>query len=273
MLAIKLLFSFLLVTQVYAEEDSASEPMFDWSKHQGEKEVDHPLSEKGLIRITKDKTYVYKTEVSDQKKAMSVKIGFLDPTELENPEQAGQRGATFEENYNETSNPAVLIDYEYQLMQNALGKFGVKAGSGVFVAQGNGHFVTDTNANNPNYDGPREVFTFIAFPTSIGAVYRAQFWHKQLLVPYGEGGGTMFGFTELRDDDKGPKFGGALAAYFAGGIAFNLTYFDTVSLIQLDRDYGINAVYLTAEYRSIIGLSDKYDFTSDFINGGFTLEF
>lgn len=250
---------------------SSGEKVFDWKGREGQTQVPHPFAEKGLIRITKDKTYIYKVEETEQRRGAQIRIGMFEPTELQNPDREGEVGATFAENYESASNPAVLFDYEWQLWGSPIGKFGLKAGSGIYVAQGHGHF--DSAAAENSGREPRENFTFLGFPTSFAGVYHAQFWHKQLFIPYAEGGLTAWGFTEIRDDDKGPKFGGALAGFGAGGLAFNLTYFDTLSMLALDREYGINAVYLTVEYRSMVALSQKFDFSGEFINGGFFMEF
>lgn len=250
----------------YRPSASSGEKIFDWSKHQGEREVPHPFREKGLIRITRDKDYIYKVDESDQKRAFDFKAGMFDPQNLANPET----GVTFEENYQQTQNPAFMINYEWQLWHSPVGKWGIRAGTGAFVAQGNGHFAS--NSANAGLI-PREVFTFILVPLNVGAVYRLQIWHRQMLVPYAEGGGTLFGFAETRDDDKPPKFGGSTGAYFAGGVALNLTYFDALSRIQLDREYGINAVFLTAEYRHVESIQKSYDFTSDLVNAGFLMEY
>ncbi len=248
---------------------ASGKKIFDWSKHQGQREVPHPFAEKGLTRITKEGEYLYKVDESNQHRAAAFRIGIFNPTNLENPDQAGQVGATFEENYDQTNNPAIMFDYEWQLWRTAIGKWSLKAGTGIYVAQGNGHFVSQVNQGLT----PREIFTFWAMPNSVGGVYRAQFFDKQLFVPYGEGGAIAFAFGEFRDDDKPPKWGGAFAAYFAGGLAFNLSYFDALARAQLDREYGINRVYLTAEYRQIISITQTYDFTSSLINGGFLMEF
>jgi hypothetical protein len=248
---------------------SSGEPIFDWSKHRGEKEVAHPFAEKGLIRIKKDGTYIYKTEESKQKDAFSFTFGLFDPSHLSNPDAQGPT-AEFKNNYDQTNSPAIMASYEWQFMKSPVGKMGLRAGSGLYVAQGNGHF----KSTGPNSAlTPREIFTFLAMPNTVGVVYRMQFWDRQLFVPYGEGGGIAWTFAELRDDNKNPKFGGALGAYFAAGLAVNLTYFDKTAALQLDREYGINRVYLTAEYRPIISLSDKYDFSSDMIDAGFLMEF
>lgn len=252
------------------DSSSESAPFFDWSKHQGETEVDHPLREKGLIRISRDKTYYYKVDRSPQKSAVSVKFGMLNATNLRNPDAAeGERGSDFGDNYDDTENPAILIDYELHLWKSPIGKWGLKVGSGLFFAQGNGHFYSSTNAGLV----PKEVFTFVALPNTIGAVYRMSFWDNPLFVPYAEGGGIAWTFIEVRDDDKPPKLGASPAAYFAAGLAMNLTWFNQASSILLDREYGINSIYLTGEYRHITGVASKFDFTSDVINGGLLVEF
>lgn len=247
---------------------SSGERIFDWSKYPNDpKEVPHPFAEKGLLRITRDKEYVYKVNESSQSRAADFKVGIFNPVNLRNPDS--DQAAAFKDNYDQTQNPAIFFHYEWQLWPTPIGKWGLRTGGGLFAAQGNGHFASGTNAGLT----PREVFTFLLVPVNVGAVYRLQIWHRQLFVPYAEGGGTLFGFSELRDDNKGPKFGGSLGAYFAGGVGLNLTYFDALSKINLDREYGINAVYLTVEYRGIVALLKRYDFSSDFVNAGFLMEF
>lgn len=243
--------------------------IFDWTKHQNETEVAHPLVEKGLLRITRDKTYIYRVNETEQKTAAQVHFGQYYPSNLEAPADSNGNVSTFDDNYDQTDNPAVMVNWEWQMWKSPIGKWGLTAGGGVYAAQGNGHFVGTKNAGKT----PLEIFTLAVIPVSVGAVYRMQFWDKQLLVPYAAGGGTLFAFGEFRDDNKAPKFGGSYGVYYAGGGALNLTYFDALSKIALDREYGINAVYLTAEYRSIVGLSPNFDFTGDFFNAGFLMEY
>lgn len=244
--------------------------IFDWSKYPDAKVVPHPYAEKGLIRIDKNRNYIYRVEESEQKTAASVRFASFLPQNLEGTAGADGVTPTFEDAYDQTDTPAILIDWEWQLWRSPIGKFGASLGSGVYVAQGHGRFTGPINSAAGLV--PRELFTFLLFPINVGAVYRLQIWDKQLVVPYGAGGGTIFAFSELRDDDKPPKFGGSFGAYYAAGAALNLTYFDALSKIQLDREYGINAIYLTAEYRGVLSFG-KFDFSGDMINAGFTMEY
>jgi hypothetical protein len=243
--------------------------IFDWSKHQNATEVPHPFVEKGLLRVTRDRTYIYRVSETEQKIATQIHIGPYNPENLEAPPNDDGFVSTFDDNYDQTDNPAVMLNWEWQLWRSPIGKWGATAGFGVYVAQGNGHFAGTKNTHLT----PREIFTLAVVPVNLGVVYRLQIWNKQLFVPYGMGGGTLIGFSEFRDDGKPPKWGGSYAAYFGGGLALNLTYFDAISKIQLDREYGINAVYLTAEYRRFAGLSNNFDFSSDFANAGFLMEY
>lgn len=260
-----------MTTESGTEKPSATpgEKIFDWSKYKGATEVPHPFAEKGLIRITKDRTYLYKVPETEEDRAISFQVGPFDPTNLRNPDATDGRGASFAENYDQSTAPAVLFTKEWQLIRSAIGKLGLRAGSGIFVAQGHGHFVSNTNASKT----PKEQFTLLTFPTSIGGVYRMQFVHRQLFIPFAEGGLTAFPFTEIRDDGKAPKFAGSAAAYAAGGLAINMTYFDYLTRIQLNREYGISAIYLTLEFRRLFALSPHYDFSSNYINGGFLFEY
>lgn len=245
---------------------SSGEKIFDWSKYKDADEVPHPYAEKGLIRITKDRTYIYRIDESEHHRAAAFHVGMYDPTNLSNPDT----GATFAENYDTTSNPELLFDLEWQLWRTPIGKIGFQVGTGAYIAQGHGHFVH-------NYSGrsltPREILTFAMVPINVGAVYRFQFSHRQLFVPYAGGGASLIAFSEIRNDNKAPKFGGAADAYYDGGLAIDMTYFDAVSRLQLDREYGISSIYLTVEYRGIVALTKKFDFSSDLINAGFLMEY
>lgn len=229
---------------------------------QGPRYIHHPNADKGLMRITRDKVYRYRVPVSQQTKAASFRLGTFEPTQLANKDA----DIYFDEVYDPALAPILLVDYEWQILKSPLGKFGVKVGSGLFIATGHGRLKTTG-------EEALEGFTFVAFPNNASGIYRAQFWDKQPIVPFAEGGITAFTFAEIRDDSKGPKFGGSLAAHFSGGLAFSLNFLDMDSLSELDREYGINTVWLVVEGRTYKALSDKFDFSGEFINAGVMAEF
>jgi len=188
-----------------------------------------------------------------------VKFGVYDPINLKNPDNE----VFFSDLYEDADNIVFLFDYEW-LYFKPYGKIGIKLGSGIYVATGNGRFENGTPAD--------EKFTFIMAPNSISLTYYFQYWDTQTFIPYMEGGFDLFSFGEFRDDDKAPKFGGAAAFHVAGGLAINLAFIDRFAIIDLDREYGINDIYLAAEFRHIFSIS-KFDFTGDMITGGFIAEF
>lgn len=227
----------------------------------GIRRVDHPMAEKGLMRITKDKIYKYKVAPSPQTAAWSFRGGSLMPKSLTNG-----AGTSFDSIYTSDINPILYFDYEWQILRTAIGKFGLRLGTGISAASGKGRFVDDQT------EAP-ETYTFLNFPNSVGAVYRMQFWDTQPIVPYAEGGVTGFSFVEIRDDNDPPKFGGSLAAHVALGLAFQLNFLDQNSMLELDREHGINSVYLTVEGRGYQAITTKFDFTSTLIVAGILVEF
>lgn len=228
----------------------------------------HPNAKKGLIRITQDRTYVYRVPRSKQDRAFAFKFGIFDPDQLENPDT----GITFVDSYDSTSGPMLSFEYEWQWWRGSLGKLGVKLGSGLFVTEGNGRFKNNF-AENGTKSTPEEKFTFVAFPNLAGVIYRAQFSDTQTLVPYGDGGLTAITFAEFRDDKDVPRLGLGYGAFFSGGLAINLNGLDNLSILELDREYGINSIFLTGEFRQIVNLGSNFNFESSVISGGITMEF
>lgn len=240
-----------------------------WSQRgSSEIKIKHPAAEKGLIRITQDRTYIYRVPRSEQTRAFSFRMGIMNPEDLANPDT----GATFADSYDSTEAPVAFFEYEWQWFSGVLGKLGLKIGSGIFVSEGNGNF-RNNYAENGSKTDPLEKFTFVALPNSLGAVYRMQFFDRQILVPYADGGVMGITFAEFRDDEDAPKIGLGYAGFFSLGGALNLGLLDSLSLLELDREYGINGLYLTGEFRQIVNMGSDYDFTSSTINAGILAEF
>lgn len=229
--------------------------------------IEHPLEAQGLVRITSDKTYIYKLENASQKNSASLRFAPYEPKNLSNPET----GTTFAENYETGSNfPLILFDYEWQLWRTAVGRFGFKVGSGLYMANGHGRF--KNVQTNPNHKTPMESFSLFMFPNSVGITYRFQLADRPFFVPYVEGGGIAYTFSEIRDDSKGPKFGASAGAYGVAGGALNLRWLDVKSALALDREYGVSSVYVTGEVR-VMASTAKYDFSTTTFAAGFLFDF
>ena len=230
--------------------------------------VPHPNAKKGLTRITSDKVYLYETHESPKTGNMSFKLGMYDPQELEGEEKPGTgKNTQFTEIYESADSPMILIDFEWK-WSGFLGELNLQLGTGLYMTQGNGVFESDPDSNPA-----RERFTFVAVPFTGSALYKLRFSENQWIIPYGGGGIGVMGFTELRDDNAGPKFGGALIAPLFGGGALSINAIAPKTARALDREYGINTALFAVEYRQLIGLSDKYDFTGEIINAGLMLEY
>ncbi|MEQ1664566.1 MAG: hypothetical protein ABL927_04240 [Bdellovibrionales bacterium] len=231
--------------------------------------IEHPNASRGLIKIDKDRIYHYKVKTSEQTKTSTFKLGTYDPSKLGSPTDAN---LTYTNMYDQTDVPFMLYDQTYVYSK----KFGVlswKLGGGFLFARGHGQF---TKPNNDPTATPLEKFTFFAFPLNAGLTYQLKYFKNQWIIPYAEGAADAFLFGETRDDNKKPALGAAFgfapAAHFSLGGQISLGK-NVDSFLDLDREYGINAIYLTFEYRTYIALSNKYDFSGEAITGGITADY
>jgi len=227
--------------------------------------VPHPNAKKGLTRITSDKVYLYETYESPKTGNMSFRFGLYDPQELEGSENDKGERTKFVDIYESAEAPMLLIDFEWKWV-GFLGELNLQLGTGLFLTQGNGVF-----QDNPTRQA-KEKFTFIAIPFTGSVLYKLRFSEHQWFIPYGGGGLGVMGFSEIRDDNAGPKFGGALIAPIFGGLALSINDLAPTMGKTLDREYGINTALFAMEYRQILGLS-TFDFTGEIINAGLMLEY
>ncbi len=242
-------------------DSTGVDPGGDGSYKKGYHLEPHPQAAKGLIRIEKDGTYVYRTKPSPQTGTVGVKFGALSP-----PKITAVNGLIFKDIYGGGSVPIVLVDYEW-LPFESFGKLGLQVGSGLITASGKGRFKL------PRDDRPEETYTLYVFPNHLDAIYKFQYSNKQLFVPYLTGGGMYFGLFELRDDQTVPKMAGSTAVTGSAGMLFSLSRLDKIAGSTLDIEYGINNAWVTLEARYILGLKKTYDFTSTVLVGGLTLDF
>jgi hypothetical protein len=216
----------------------------------------------------KDGTYVYDAKESSQTEGATVHFGKYTLKQL----SGDTPGVTYQSVYSTSTAFIITVDYEHQFFKN-FGKLGLKTGVGFFTAKGFGRFAHTQTQNLP----ADTQYTLYAIPLSLGPVYHLQFWERQILVPYAEGGGDYFSLIEYRDDKtaigESLKFGGAAAAHWAAGVQIQLDFLDRHGVWNLDHSYGINHIYLTADFRQIVGLSSTYDFSGTIYEGGIFVEF
>ncbi len=236
--------------------------------------IHHPQAAKGLLRIEKDGTYVYRTkDESTFSQTGTFRVGTMDaPTIL------SKDGTTnFVTMYHGSPVPVFMFDYEWQPF-TSFGRLGIQAGVGVLIAQGNGRFAcegtcTDSSGADLNGQQSKEKYTFLALPLNLGAVYRMEWANHQWLAPYISAGGTYIPVAELRDDNATPKAVGTPGAYGAGGLMFNISAIDHSTAFTLRNEYGIANLWLTAEYRYLKTFNEDLDFTSNIITLGIGVDY
>lgn len=225
--------------------------------------IHHPQAAKGLLRIEKDGTYVYKTSESKGFSSTgSFHIGVMDSPRIE----AANDVTTFKKMYTEGPVPVIGFDFEWKALK-FLGPIRAQAGFGVIMATGNGRFVQDT-ANIP-----KEEYTFLALPISIGGLYRLQWKDYQAIAPFVTAGGIYYPVIEFRDDGAEPNAVGTPGVYGSGGLLLNVGSLDNETKFTLNTEYGIKNLWVALEYRQIQTFSEDLDFSSGLINVGITVDY
>lgn len=232
-----------------------------------EKTVQHEGAKEGLVRITKDGTYVYDTPRIMRTESSKLTFGIANQPDISlNIDVSGtQQTYNFENLYSQSS--GVIIGYDYEkYLWNDSGKLGYQLGVSLMLANGNGILKSTGQAS-------LETFTFLTVPITAGGVYRFEYKDKQLIVPYVAGGGTLLALFEKRDDEAAPNkaFGGGF--YGAGGALFNVSSLDPDSSFQLDNEYGISNLWLTLEFRLVEVSASAFSFSNAYVNAGVSFDF
>ena len=232
----------------------------------GEKLIKHPLSKKGLIRITKDRNYLYKTKRTKQTTTTSVLFANWDPFNLANSSNQVAYSSIYNNGF------MAFVDFDWPLF-HLLGKWSLKVGTGLGVSTGNGILVDENNAVRAE---ALEAFTLLTFPNHGSLNYRLKLWDSQPIIPYAEAGLAYYGMLEMRDDNIGPQPGrlaGSPAFQFVVGGALDLGFFGQTMMNALDAEYGINNAYLNIEFKSVSGLNSSFDISSEMVSFGFMLDY
>ena len=225
--------------------------------------IEHPMAAKGLIKIEKDGTYIYKTDdIAGSNKTGIVRFGSIKAPEI----TAKDGTTTFSDMYEGPSLPYVMFDYEWQPF-TSFGRLGLQLGAGLIYSQGNGRFAT------PSAVTAKERYSFIAIPLTLGALYRLEWTRHQWLAPYVSGGGVFVAAIEARDDNSSPHGVGVPGIYGAGGMLFNITAMDRMTAFTLRKEYGISNLWLSSEFRILKTFKESVSFSSDILSLGVGVDY
>jgi hypothetical protein len=172
--------------------------------------------------------------------------------------------ASYKDYYGEKNINSFVLEYEWQAFQS-FGRLGLNIGTGFASVKGNGFF---KKSGTP----AEETYTMYTFPLSAFLVYRFEYMRRQWVVPFVNGGGSLYGLAEVRDDNKiNSAMGSAVGG--GGGLLFSISAIDNRAAFILDREYGIADLYFSLEARAMQGVSKQIDFTHQSVNGGITVDF
>jgi hypothetical protein len=214
---------------------------------------------RGLLYVTSDGSYVYGAEESEQDGSTSIRMAMMMPLPLVN-----DIDLSFEDIYGSNQLPLLMIDYDW-LEFRRLGHWVLSVGTAIAQASGPGHFIDDKSVANERY-------TFYIMLNHISFVYRFQYVPHPWVVPYLSVGGVPGLLVERRDDNKRNKSKFVPAVQASAGLRMNIVRLDSYGSASLDIEYGINNMWLDAEFRRIQSSGDV-DISSNLINLGLGFDF
>ncbi len=239
-----------------------SDGVYYYSKKRKKKKSVKIRSEKHNQKNKNNKngSHIYKNKMlPEASKFFSLLAGVYGPPDIQ-PKRAG--GLNYRQMYSDKQQFVLRVEYDLRLFHS----FFIKFGSGLTQASGEGQFLGGNQEIKP-----REKFQFFIFPTTVSLSYKLNLLKIQYLTPYLDGGMGYFGFMESRSDNKKTHFGGALVSTFSLGLLIAFPGFQDGPLVF--DEYEISQSWFNLQYRRIIGLNDRKDFTSDMITGGIAFGF
>lgn len=162
------------------------------------------------------------------------------------------------------------LSLEWQILQGPFGKLGPKFTTGSWVIQRLFDPTTDTDTVEKRY-------TLWALPVFLGGIYRLHFWKKQPLIPFMEVAGGAIHFMQGDQAIALDRYHNIWRVnyFYGGGLQLNLNLIDPTAGKSFDVNWGVNATYLTAQWRTIQSkVADEFDFSGDeLITAGLSFEF
>ena len=218
-----------------------------------------------LIHISQTGVHQYKVTTSSLIGSIGLSLGVFPAPSL------NVDNISYEDIYKSSSNMAFFLNYEWKFLKK-IGYLSLLPEIGFSWATGNGLFAPGSDAAEKGYE-PKEKYLLFVMPIGVGLVYRLQYWKNQIFTPFAIGGGSYFGLLEVRDDGNSFGISATPAIYFGGGVQFLLDSLSRKAINTLDREFGINHIYIIAEARQYIGLSQNLNFSGFVISGGVRVDF
>jgi hypothetical protein len=239
-------------TRGYAEAAAAVPQPVPEVKQEVKQEVkpevkteEEPLFDAGeppfLVRAFGLNYPVYKPVASPENYRLYILTGPYSPVNL------CSTGTCFNDFFGDSKRFFTNFELEFEVFKYALGVFGIKTGTGLFIAQANGIFV------GLNTRSGKDTVTFVVIPAEVLFVMTLSFWEEQVLIPYVEGGIAYFGFFQTKNNSS-TLSGGRGNYVVGGGMKFLLDWMDYRSAWKLDSVHGINDTYFVVSYRYVTAL-------------------
>jgi hypothetical protein len=254
------------IEQVQPTKKTPRSSKISKSEKGGYEYIQHPQASKGLMMITKEGAYVYRTnDKLDYKHSGSFTFSMIDAPQITSA-AAGNNGSTsFRDMYSGGQQPLIGFTFEWQPFRT-FGRLGLQAGFNLLMASGNGRFISDgTEA--------KEKYTFLAVPLNVGLSYRLEWFNRQWVAPYVAGGGTYIPVIEFRDDGKEPSKNGSPGVYGGGGLMFNISAINRETAFTLQSEYGIQNLWVTLDAKYLKTFNEDLDFSSSVLGAGITCDY
>jgi len=225
-------------------------------------QIQHPNAEKGLVSIEKDKSYQYELAHRPKKSAASFGINVAPAPNISVTTPSNNQ-ISFSSMYKSDSLVTLVGNYEW-VLSRSYGTFGIIFEAGLANRHGNGTLASGEQA--------QEGYSLFIVPLTAMLRYRFEYTYGQWVVPYVEGGGTYYGFAEIRDDNT-YNVAGSEAVGGGGGLMFNITRWDRKGAFQLESEFGVSDLYVTLGARAMAGLKPQLDMSGLNILAGVTVDY
>ena len=226
----------------------------------GSRRVNHPLEERGLLKINADGSYDYAVFTGKRKKTTG--ISFYSLPTLNISGAAGDYSSLYG-----TANPFVLSgSLEWLVFPSVSHNLGMRVSGGIGSVTGSGVLL---NSGAPS----EEQYSMYTLPLTAHLVYRFDYFNKQVISPYAMGGAGYLALIELRDDSGSIRYAGAPFVETGAGLMISLMRLDAKSMFVLRRDFDISDIWINFESKVVKSLKPDIDFEGLILSAGLVLDF